>query len=207
MLIGNSQHFTIQLLKEQRHHKIFGIILLRKNNKNCGFFFTKCFRIQRAVKAEDLFHLTVQKRVQTGHGGGKHRCHRLIRAVERGPGKPLCLMGRRQLVHQKLKQAPVLDRGGGQQILDQFKHGNDMALFRFTVFRDQQDHRCQQPFCRIIEERILAVTAGRCAVRADNGLCCDLGILLRLCFGCQIMVVLQVLIHIFVDQRKDVVSI
>lgn len=103
--------------------------------------------------------------------------------MKRRPCEPLRFMGRRQLIHQKLEQAPVLDRGRGQQVLDQFKHGNDMAFLRRAEFRNQQDDGSEKPFRGIIKERILSIAARFRPIGTDDGLCRNLRILLRFRFG------------------------
>ena len=113
----------------------------------------------------------------------------------------------RQLIHQKLKQASILDRGWSQQILNQFKHRNNVAFLRFAVFRNQQNHRCQQPFRCIIKKCILSIAAGRRTIRTDDGFCGNLCVLFRFCFCYKITVIFQVFIHVLVDQSKNVIPV
>ena len=73
-------------------------------------------------------------------------------------------------------------------------------------FRQQQNDRGQQSLGSVIKECILTVVRA-IAGGVDNGFGDDLGILLRLGFGSQIVFILSVLIHVFVHQMQQVVSI
>ena len=105
---------------------------------------------------------------------------------------------------------PLYDRIGrlwSQQILNQFKHGYDMAFLLLTIFRNQQDYGCQQPFRRIIKKCILPIAAGRRTIRTDDGSRSNLSVFYRFRFCCKIVVILQVFIHVLVDQCQNVISI
>ena len=75
----------------------------------------------------------------------------------------------RQTVHEEVEQGFPFDPAGSQQFLDDFENRYDVAFGRLAELRYQQNRRCQEALCRIVEERVLPIA---CAVTArhDDGL-------------------------------------
>ena len=95
--------------------------------------------------------------------------------------------------------------GRGKQLLDDFKHGHDVTLFRFAKFRHQKDSFRQQPFGGVIEICVLSkarlIHAGQ-----DDGLGDNFCVLLRPGFVGQLALLL-VQIGVFVDKVQEIKAI
>ena len=121
-------------------------------------------------------------------------------------------MVRRELTHKDLEVALALDLAGFQKILHQFEHRDNMAALLWILFVGRQElgqhqnDRSQQTFCGIVEECVLA-SATVIAVRVDDGLGQDLGILFCLSTGCQILRVVSGDVHVAVDQCQQIVAV
>ena len=74
-----------------------------------------------------------------------------------------------------------------------------MPLLGFAEFRNQQDSCCQQTFCSVIEVGVLSEIRGAGA-REDNGLGNDLCVLLGLSLVVKLLRIIQIQIHVLVDQ-------
>ena len=81
-----------------------------------------------------------------------------------------------------------------------------VRFLRGKVLRQQQNHRCQQTFCRVVEVGILA-TVCVIALRVDDGFGEDLRVLFCFCFCADVPGIFPVLVHIAVDQGEQVVAI
>ncbi len=118
----------------------------------------------------------------------------------------------RQLFHEKLELAFALYLAGGQQILHQLEHADDMAAVHLfpihlggrQIFGYQQNDGGQKPLGGIIEKLILSVvlTAG-----IDDGLGDDFRVLLRLGFCHKVVFIGKVSVHVGVDQLEHIVSV
>ena len=118
-----------------------------------------------------------------------------------------------QQTHQFLKLVPSSPGGTlHQEFLYQLEHRGDMphlipaCFLRGQEFCQQQNYRCQQALCRIIEVGVLT-TVGSVPLRVDDGLGEDLRVLFCLCFGTNILGIFPMLIHIAVDQSQQVIAI
>ena len=121
-------------------------------------------------------------------------------------------MLRGQLIHQKLKPALALDTGRLQQILHQFEHRHDVPALggalrcgRQELGKEQNGCR-EQSFCRIIEKGVLPIVGG-VALGVDNGLGEDLGVLLRLGSGGEVIRLRSGDVHIAVDQSQQIIAV
>ena len=118
----------------------------------------------------------------------------------------------RELLHQlreiHLRLVPgIPGRRLGGQILYQLEHADDMAFTLLAEFCQQQDHRCQQALCGVVEKGILPVIARITAANVDDGFRCDLGVFLRLCLCAQILRIRQIHVHVLVHEMQNVVLI
>ena len=161
---------------------------------------------------QDLLQLAVEERVEPGQNRGHDGCHRLLGAVECGACQPACLVLGRQLIHEQLKAgaSPRTTRRL-QQILHQLEYRHDVPpllrvlLIRRQKLRKQQDRGGQQALRRIVEEGVLPVVG--VPLWADDGLGEDLGVLLRLCAGSEVVRLFSGNVHIAVDERQQIVAV
>ncbi|CAN3993492.1 Crp/Fnr family transcriptional regulator, partial [Dysosmobacter welbionis] len=193
-------------------HKVLAGVLLREYEKDGGLLRGKILGVDGTVKAEDLLKLRIQEGIEAGQDGGHDGIHRLLRSGQGRAGKPPCLMGVRQFIHENMKACFPLGLAGGQQILHQFEHADDVPpLLRGLVcgrqvLCQQKDNGGEQALCRVIKECVLPVVRG-VPLRVDDGLCKDLGVLLRLGAGGQVLLILTTDIHVVVDEGQQIVSI
>ena len=121
-------------------------------------------------------------------------------------------MGVRQFIHENMKACFPLSLAGGQQILHQFEHADDVPSFPRVLFcwrqvlRQQKDDSGKQALRRVIKKCVLPVV-GCVPLRVDNGLGQDLGVLLRLGAGGQVLLILTADIHVVVDEGQQVVAV
>ena len=80
-----------------------------------------------------------------------------------------------------------------------------MFLVRRQKLRQKQNDRGQEPLGCIIEKCVLPMVGG--SLRADDRLCEDLGILLRLCSGGKIIRLRSGNVHIAIDECQQVVAV
>ena len=101
---------------------------------------------------------------------------------------------------------------GFQQILHQLEDRDDVPAFLWMLLiwrqklRQHQNDRSEQSLRRIIEKGVLSAIAV-IAIRIDNGLGKDLGILLRLGSSRQVLGIFSCNVHIAVDQCQKVITI
>ena len=117
VFIRYGEQLSTQILDHQARHEVFRGVLLRKDEEDGRLFRAELFRVNGAVKAEHLFQLRVQKRIETRKHSRHDRSHGLFRAIECSARKPSGFVVRWQLTHQKLKVTLALYLTGFQQIL------------------------------------------------------------------------------------------
>ena len=205
LFIGNSQDLTIELLNDQGDHEEGVGIFLRHDNEDSRLLAAELLGVDLRVKAEELFQLGIEERIQTGQCSGHDGGHALFRSVQRSTGEPLCLVIVGQQFHELLELILALLLGGSQEFLDDFEYGHDVPFAGFTELSHQQDGSRQKTFCGIVE---VSVLSKRCCIHAgqNDGLGNDLGVLL--CFGFVDKLIRKFLveIHILVHQMQKVVA-
>ena len=82
-----------------------------------------------------------------------------------------------------------------------------MSLIFLSELREQQDHRCQQALCGVIEKCVLAIRCTVTAADIDDGFRRDLGIFFCFCLCGQISFVRKVDVHVLVDKVQDIVLV
>ena len=205
VFIGNGKNFTVELLDQQRYHKVFTAVFFRHNDKNCRLFFTKSLGINLGIVAKDSFKLRIQKRIQARESCGHNACHGLFRCVERCAGKPFCLVIWREKLHELLELILVPIPARCEKLLNNFEHRHDVPFLRLAEFRNEENGRGDQTFCGIIEVAVL--TEAACFHAGENNrLGDDFCVLFRLGFvlyftrsGIQI--------HVLVDKMQKVVAV
>ena len=65
MFIGDGEDFTVQLLDDQRHHKMLAAVFFRKYDEDGGFCFAEPLGINGGIETENLLELTVEECVQS----------------------------------------------------------------------------------------------------------------------------------------------
>ena len=60
------EDLPVQVLEDQGHHEVFGLILLGQHDKDGGLLIAELLRVNSRIKAEDLLHLRVKESVETG---------------------------------------------------------------------------------------------------------------------------------------------
>ena len=66
MLIGDSKDLTVQLLDDQRYHKMLAAVFFGKYDEDGRFCFAESLGIDGGIETKNLLKLTVEECVQTG---------------------------------------------------------------------------------------------------------------------------------------------
>ena len=213
IFICHRKQFPAESLDHKARHEILAGVFFGEDEENGRLFTGERFGVDGAVEAEDLLQLRIQKGIEPGEDGGHDGHHGLIRTVQSRSSKPPGLMGVRQFVHQNLETVfSLCGSAGRQEVLHQLKHADDVPplcpciLVRGQILRQQQDHSGEQALGRVIEKGVLTVL-GCIPIRVDDGLGEDLGVLLCLGTGRQILLILTTDVHIVVDERQQIVSV
>lgn len=117
VLVRHGEQFPTQVLDHEPHHEVLGLILLGEHQEDGGLVAGKALSVQRAVEADRLLQLRIQKGVQPGQHCGQHRCHGLFRSVQGCSGEPPGFVLRRQTAHQHLETAFALDVGDRKSVV------------------------------------------------------------------------------------------
>ena len=185
MLVRHRHQFPVELLDDEAHQEVGGGVFLRHDNEKGLLAGTKLLGVDGAVEAEDLFQLTVQKCVETAHGGGEDRQHGLFPRVESCPRQPSRLVVIGEQLHEQLELALALDLAGGQQVLKEFEYRHNVLFLLRKELGHQQDQAGEQSLRRVVEIGVLAVVL--LPIHLDDGLGTDFGVLLHLGPGPQIL--------------------
>ena len=212
MLVGDGEQFAGKGLDHQTRHEVLAGVLLRQYQEDGGLLGGEGFRVDGAVKAEDLLQLGIQESVQPGKHRGHDGGHGLVGGVQRRAGEPAGFVGFGQSIHEVLETVFALGLAGAQKVLHQLEHADDMPLLRIScalgrqVLRQQEDDRCQEALGGIVKKCVLPV-AGSITFRVYDGLGEDFGVLLRFGPGSEIAGVLPAHVHVVVDERQEIVSV